>query len=96
MFAVVMLNTIQLLVNSESGTVDYLRDVKPILMHKCVSCHGALRQRHALRLDTAVLAKKGGQSGPALIPGNAAMSLIMKRVRGRKTPVPATRSANPG
>ena len=86
MFAVVMLNTIQLLVNSESGTVDYLRDVKPILMHKCVSCHGALRQRHALRLDTAVLAKKGGQSGPALIPGNAAMSLIMKRVRGHVLP----------
>ena len=86
MFAVVMLNTIQLLVNSESETVDYLRDVKPILIHKCVSCHGALRQRHALRLDTAVLARKGGQSGPALIPGNAAMSLIMKRVRGHVLP----------
>ena len=25
--------------------IDYLRDVKPILEHKCYACHGALKQQ---------------------------------------------------
>ena len=33
--------------------VDYLRDVKPIFAEKCFACHGALKQKADLRLDTA-------------------------------------------
>src|SRR5437868_4163167 len=32
--------------------VDYLRDVKPILRERCFSCHGALKQKGKLRLDS--------------------------------------------
>jgi mono/diheme cytochrome c family protein len=34
-------------------TVDYARDVKPILKDRCYACHGALKQESDLRVDTA-------------------------------------------
>jgi hypothetical protein len=49
--------------------VTFLRDIRPILENKCVSCHGAERQKGGLRLDTHALALKGGDSGPAMVPG---------------------------
>lgn len=56
--------------------VTFLRNIRPILENKCVSCHGAERQKGGLRLDTRVAALKGGDSGPAMVPGNAEKSLI--------------------
>src|SRR5262245_57314067 len=64
-------------------TVDYLHSIKPILRSRCYSCHGALRQKAKLRLDTADLILKGGRSGPAVIPGNSAQSLLLDAVAGR-------------
>jgi hypothetical protein len=60
--------------------VDYLRDVKPVLKQRCFACHGALKQQAKLRLDTAALVRKGGRHGPAVVPGNAAGSLLIKRI----------------
>src|SRR5258707_15771113 len=69
---------ISVLVCAGSGraaeTVDYLRDVKPIFAKHCSTCHGAEKQRSGLRLDTAAAALKGGNSGPAFIPGKSADS----------------------
>src|SRR5437773_11341213 len=60
--------------------VDYLRDVKPILSQHCYSCHGAQKQKSGLRLDTAAAARKGGNSGPAIVPGKSEESLLVKAV----------------
>jgi mono/diheme cytochrome c family protein len=60
--------------------VDYARDVKPILRERCYACHGALKQKAKLRLDTAALATVGGKTGPAIDPGKPAASLLMERV----------------
>jgi hypothetical protein len=60
--------------------VDYLHDVKPILTARCYPCHGALQQKGSLRLDTAALIRKGGENGPALVPGNAEASLLVHRI----------------
>jgi hypothetical protein len=64
--------------------VDYLREVKPLLAEKCLTCHGALRQKGDLRLDTADAMREGGESGPAIVPGQADQSLLIGRVLGRK------------
>ncbi|MCE9534475.1 MAG: DUF1553 domain-containing protein [Planctomycetes bacterium] len=61
-------------------TVDYLRGVKPILAARCFSCHGALQQKSKLRVDTVELMKKGGTSGPAIVPGKSAKSLLIDHV----------------
>src|SRR5688572_16938411 len=60
--------------------VDYLTQVKPVLAERCYACHGALKQEGDLRLDTAAFAIKGGMSGPAVEPGNAAASLLWQRI----------------
>ena len=32
--------------------VDYVKQIRPILKARCYSCHGALKQKASLRLDT--------------------------------------------
>ena len=60
--------------------VDYAREVKPVLAARCTSCHGAIRQKAGLRLDTAELIRRGGDSGPAVEPGQSGESLLIERV----------------
>src|SRR5262249_1183404 len=62
--------------------VDYLRDIKPILAQHCYECHRAHKQRSGLRLDTADALRKGGESGPGLVPGNSGASKLIKAVTG--------------
>jgi mono/diheme cytochrome c family protein len=62
--------------------VDYVRDVKPLLARHCAICHGADKQRSGLRLDTADGLIKGGDSGPAVVPGKSAESRVIRAVQG--------------
>jgi hypothetical protein len=63
-----------------SAEVDYVRSIKPLLKERCYSCHGALKQKGGLRLDTVELMRKGGESGAAVLPGKVEQSLIFERV----------------
>ena len=60
--------------------VDYLRQVKPILKGRCYACHGALKRKAGLRLDTGSSIRAGGDSGPALAAGAGDESLLIARV----------------
>ena len=62
------------------GAVDYERDIKPLLRGRCYSCHGALKQKSGLRLDTVALMRKGGESGEVLMAGQPGRSLLIERV----------------
>jgi hypothetical protein len=62
--------------------VDYLRDVKPILAKHCASCHGAVKPKGGLRLDTAAAGIKGGTGGPAIVPGKSDESPLIEAVTG--------------
>lgn len=70
-----------LLVLSSPG-VDYLKEIKPLLASRCVTCHGALEQKGGLRLDTVFRMKSGGDSGPAIIPGRSGESPLWQRSAG--------------
>ena len=61
-------------------TVDYGRQIKPVLQARCYSCHGALKQEGGLRLDTVALATKGGDSGAAIKGADPDASLLLRRV----------------
>lgn len=63
----------------EKSMVSFVKHVAPIINEKCVSCHSASPQG-GLRLNTFENMKKGGRSGPLLVPGNAANSLFMLRL----------------
>lgn len=60
--------------------VNYLQEVKPVLAARCYACHGALKQKAGLRLDTAEAIRKGGKHGPAALPGKPDKSLLIARI----------------
>jgi len=54
--------------------------VEPILSEYCYSCHGPEKSKSGLRVDSAELLLEGGDSGPALIAGDADESLVIVRI----------------
>ena len=64
------------------ASVDFARDVRPILEANCFECHGAKKARGRLRLDLKAAALKGGNTGPALIAHDSDESLMVRRVLG--------------
>jgi hypothetical protein len=75
--------TIPAAAHGAAAQVDYGRDVKPLLKARCWACHGALKQEGGLRLDTAEFARKGGEDGRVLVPGNAGGSELVRRVQAK-------------
>ena len=59
----------------------YQHGIQPFFDRYCVSCHGAEKARAGLRLDHAAALWAGGDSGPALVPGQPAASLLLQRMR---------------
>lgn len=60
--------------------VDYLRDIKPMFLDKCVSCHGPVKQEAGLRLDAAKFLSREEELEPVAIGGHPEKSLIVERV----------------
>lgn len=58
--------------------VRYFGDIHPVLIEKCVSCHGPEKQKGGLRLDSREQALVGGETyGPAIVPGKSAESPLL-------------------
>lgn len=57
------------------------RRVRPILLKHCVECHGPEKQESSLRLDSREAALHGGDSGPAIVAGKPADSLLVEAIR---------------
>jgi cytochrome c553 len=54
--------------------------VRPVLVNSCFDCHTA-DEKGGLRLDSREGVIKGGESGPAIVPGDPDASLLIKAVR---------------
>ncbi len=61
-------------------------EVLPVLKKNCFQCHGADLKMANLDLRTREAMLKGGDKGPALVPGKAVESLLYRRVTGHSTP----------
>ncbi|QDU97796.1 PSD1 and planctomycete cytochrome C domain-containing protein [Lignipirellula cremea] len=66
----------------EKPSVDFERQIWPILVSRCNACHGEEEQEGQLRLDAKAIVFRGGVSGPAVRPGKAEESLLLQRVLG--------------
>jgi mono/diheme cytochrome c family protein len=71
-----------------AATVDYARDVKPLIATACVQCHSSEKPKGGLRLDTAANAMKGGDSGHSIIPGAPEKSLFIQLLDGAHDDIP--------
>ena len=67
-----------------SGSVDFIRDIQPILRQNCYPCHGAGKASGQLRLHSKSTAFQGGVSGSVINPGNSKQSLLIQRLQGQK------------
>ncbi|MDA0813839.1 MAG: PSD1 and planctomycete cytochrome C domain-containing protein [Verrucomicrobia bacterium] len=54
--------------------------VRPLLSERCFECHSEEKQKGGLRLDSREAILQGGESGPAMIPGDPAQSLLIAAV----------------
>jgi hypothetical protein len=61
-------------------------DVLPILLLRCVACHGPQRREGGLALNRRAGMLQGRKSGPALVPGKPDESLIAKKIRSGEMP----------
>jgi hypothetical protein len=75
-------NAAKELPKAAEGTIDYAKQVKPILAKHCYDCHGAEMQESGLRLHAKAMAMAGGDNGAAIKPSDAAGSSLLARVAG--------------
>jgi hypothetical protein len=57
------------------------KDIRPILIEKCLECHGDTEPKAKLKLTTRELVLKGGKSGPAVALDKADESLLLRAIR---------------
>ncbi len=67
----------------EEGVAFFEKRVRPVLVEHCYECHSfsAKKAKGGLRLDSREGWVKGGDSGPAILPGKPDDSLFIKGIR---------------
>lgn len=68
--------------------------IRPLLADSCYRCHGENRQRGSLRVDNRESLLKGGDTGAAIVPGNAKSSLLLKAVHHDGLEMPPGKKLN--
>ena len=66
---------------SREDTEFFEKNVRPMLVAKCQSCHGAKKQEFGLRLDSKAGLMKGSDGGPVVIPGKPDESSLVEAVK---------------
>lgn len=66
------------------------KHVRPLLATHCYECHAQKKQSGNLRLDHHSFLLKGGDTGPAIVPGDPESSLLIEAVRYDSYEMPPT------
>jgi len=62
--------------------------IRPLLAQKCFECHADDKAEGGLRLDVIETISQGGDSGPVILPGDPAGSLLVSAVRYKDLEMP--------
>jgi mono/diheme cytochrome c family protein len=66
---------------AHAESVDFSREIQPLLAKRCFSCHGPDTQEGGLRLDDAATATRELDNGTrAIVPGDEAASALLERI----------------
>src|SRR5215210_4354780 len=65
------------------GLEFFEKKIRPVMVARCYECHSATAKKvkGKLKLDTREDFEKGGDTGPAVVPGDPEKSLLIKAVR---------------
>ena len=58
------------------------KQIRPILVERCQSCHGDQKPKGGLRLTSRAMLLRGGDTGPAVLPGKPEESLLVEKLSG--------------
>src|SRR2546428_560163 len=61
---------------------DFSQGIKTLFQTSCIKCHGRGRAKGDFQIDSRETLLKGGESGPALVAGKSAESLLIELVMG--------------
>ncbi|NQV25829.1 MAG: DUF1553 domain-containing protein [Rhodopirellula sp.] len=78
-----LISVLLLIVNlpvCDAASVDFEKQIRPLLMKHCGDCHGATEQNSGLRIDAKQAAFKGGDGGAVIVPGKSGDSELVRRV----------------
>jgi WD40 repeat protein len=65
---------------------DFERDILPLLKAHCLACHNPADKKGGLVLESPEAIIRGGDGGPAVVPGKADESLLLKVASRRAEP----------
>ncbi len=71
---------------AQQPTIDYERQVRPIITTNCLECHNAEKRKGGLSLARYEDVLEGGRSGAIVRPGRGEDSLLMRRISGDLAP----------
>ncbi len=71
-------------VSPEAKIEFFEKHVRSVLIQRCTECHGVEEQESGLRVDSLDSLLKGGDSGPAIVPGDSSESLLVQAIRHEK------------
>src|ERR1700675_4545870 len=61
-----------------AGDEFFEKEVRPLLINRCLKCHGGEKTRGGLKLTSRDAILQGGDTGPAARPGKANDSLLVQ------------------
>jgi hypothetical protein len=67
--------------HSEEAEAFFESRIRPVLATTCFKCHGGQKTSNDLRVDRREALLKGGESGPAIVPGHPEKSLLVRALR---------------
>ncbi|HEV3116681.1 MAG TPA: PSD1 and planctomycete cytochrome C domain-containing protein [Gemmataceae bacterium] len=71
-----------------AGDSFFVTKIAPVLQERCLRCHNAQKSRGGLDLSTRAGVLKGGDDGPAVVPGAAQKSLLVRQISGPEPKMP--------
>ncbi len=69
-------------IGCKGGGPESFSAASEVFHRHCMPCHAADKKTGGLSLQSVAGIKKGGVSGPAVVPGDVTGSLLTKRLRG--------------
>src|SRR5579864_1073887 len=70
---------------ARADTVSW-RQVRPVFAKHCLSCHDAKNAEGKLVIESYDLLMKGGEDGPAVVPGKADQSALVLQIERKSKP----------